>query len=807
MKKTFALTLLAVACIAFSCQRMDESINFTSDNDVKYPNIVASISDDTRISFDGTALEWTAGDKISVTKNGGTAIYKALSSGKTSEFEYVSGSFGTGTGSYVAYYPSTLAGTLATTFVSDAGELSQIPLRGEAAAIEDHFNFCAFGGVMEFNVAKASNETQPIKLSQITITAKEAITGAFTDMTANGEVASQITGTGKTITLKLNSPLEIQRGAGTPIYVPVPALTYSAGLTVLFTADNCAKKVVTTTPIVLERAHVQPIRVNLSTTRGNDAVAKVTNDGGNNWLCYADLNSAAAAITTAGAKDQHELKLVKDYEMGASEYFSLSGKKFTFNGDGHELKIPDQTAANVGTTISLTNSADVTVVNITVVGSGSEVTALNRPFATTASTLTFGKDCIVKGFKTKKNGAVVWGNSASVINMEANAKIADCHCDFKGSSYGGGALCSDGSIYLKDNAVISGCTSVAYGGAIITNGANLVLSGNSRIETSKATLGGGAISGTNSSNKIVMKDNACIKSCVAESGSGGGIRETYLAATVTLQDNAYVFNCKAATHGGGIDCSGTYVMGGTSKIENCTAKFGGGLKIWRVGTIDGDAVICGCKADCGGAVYDTTTSSVTSYGHITFKGNSKVENCTAQRGGGIYTCKNSVILCTFTGNSSLTGCVAETGSSTYGGGIFANGAVTIESNATIADNLARSTGSGSGYGCAICAGTGTVTIKGGTVVSDSKMCCVGVSNAEGKVVVTAGRVANFGTGSIFTKSTTTAGPINVSGGYFNKDFNSNVTLPEGYVWESNPLATEADLAAYTDGYKFAVFAK
>lgn len=860
MKKTLFLSLLAVVAIAFSCQRVDETIELTKTG--KYPNVKATISQDTRISLNGTALQWKAGDQISIAKDGKTAIYQALSAGVTSEFEYVSGEWGEGTGSMVAYYPASLAAEgFAAVYSTEEGELTSLPLRGEIATVEQNFTFRAFGGLFKFNVK--TDDASSLKLAQIAITANENIAGAFTDNTASAETATAtIDGTGKSIVLNLSQPISLTSDAKS-VYVAVPALTYTSGLKVSFRCDNCVRNVVTASDIVIERAHIQPVDVSLSATTANDAIVKVTVNNGVSYMAFDNLAEAAQAIS--GAKEDCRIEVLKDFTI--SERVKIKGKAFTFDGCGHTVTLTGsypEITTNYQGGIVVDTLSDIHFINTAFVGPGSSETTTDRPFAVVHATARFGKDVTISGFKNSRPyGGAIWGNYIAQIELTDNVAISDCHNAPASSNYGGGAVCCDGAIIMKDDASIKNCSSTFWGGAILSNNStktgsksglsisgnaeisncscgktggafysnttttvsdNVLLSsctsvtsggameirgtvnigGNTVIEHCTAEVNAGAILVNAATCNLTLEGNLRITDCRALTGIGGAVRSSYLEAKVNVKDDVCIDHCSCAITGGAIDCSGYFTMTGNSKIDSCSAQFGGGIKIWRTATLDGDASIVSCYAERGGAIIDTTTSTKTGYGKVVIKGNFKIENCTAIRGGGIYVVDNAVALCDISENASITGCTATASGSAYGGGIFTEGKVTIGGNATMTDNSVKSTGSYSCYGSAICAGKGAVTINGGSITSNSSSNMVGVSNAAGSVTLTAGCHGNFGTGSSFTKVSDSCGPITVSGGYHNKAFKSTVTIADGYAWGDNPNTTSEEQAAYAAGFVYAV---
>lgn len=163
-----------------------------------------------------------------------------------------------------------------------------------------------------------------------------------------------------------------------------------------------------------------------------------------------------------------------------------------------------------------------------------------------------------------------------------------------------------------------------------------------------------------------------------------------------------IVGCSAMSgKGGGVHVEGNFSMTGGS-IIGCAANRGGGVHM-AVGenesatfSMSGNAIIRCCKAvssnASGGGVY--------ALGAFTMSDKAAISNCeciadsSRAGGGGVFVSSRSSL--TLKDQAAIRNCSAENtaGGATYGGGIFAEGSLTIEGSAKIGENCTASIGSG-----------------------------------------------------------------------------------------------------------------
>lgn len=216
----------------------------------------------------------------------------------------------------------------------------------------------------------------------------------------------------------------------------------------------------------------------------------------------------------------------------------------------------------------------------------------------------------------------------------------------------------NGSILAGDNAKN---TATEKGGAVYLNNGNLTLN-DGTFSNNTAQNGGGIYMG---SGQFILKGTATFNSNEATTGDGGGI---YLASGNFTVNNTGTINVgnigipnKANMNGGGIFCSGTFVVeeGGKALVKHNTAKNGGGVCVQN--------------------------------GNVTLPtgNNCEISNNTATTlGGGLYVLNNTndQTTASFNGGTFLDNKAA------YGGGACANGKITLNISSTFERNIAHNGG-------------------------------------------------------------------------------------------------------------------
>lgn len=224
-------------------------------------------------------------------------------------------------------------------------------------------------------------------------------------------------------------------------------------------------------------------------------------------------------------------------------------------------------------------------------------------------------------------GGVITGGTGYPIQFGSGANVYDAY-------YGGAVYIKSGGKLTMEGGNIVGCSAV-YGGGVYVAG-EFVMTGGSIIGCA-ADRGGGVYMRDNDA-VFNMSGSAAIRCCKTDSSSasGGGV---YALGKFTMSDNAAIRDCECITGSGRAAGGGVYVS-----YHNKNTEF----------TMSGHAVIENCKV---------TASSQNSW--------------TKSYGGGVLVSSRSSL--TLKDQAAIRKCSAENtaGGATYGGGIFAEGSLTI----------------------------------------------------------------------------------------------------------------------------------
>ena len=221
----------------------------------------------------------------------------------------------------------------------------------------------------------------------------------------------------------------------------------------------------------------------------------------------------------------------------------------------------------------------------------------------------------------------------------------------------GGAVCVKvgGSLFMTGGNIV-GCSAMSgKGGGVHVEG-NFSMTGGSIIGCA-ADRGGGVhmAVGDNESATFSMSGNAIIRCCkaVSSNASGGGV---YVLGNFTMSDKAAISNCECIADSSRAGGGGVYLA-----YHKKTTTF----------TMSGSAVIENCKV---------TASSQ--------------NNWAESYGGGVYVSDKALL--TLKDQAAIRNCSAENtaGGATYGGGIFAEGTLTIEGLAEVDKGCSAAVGSG-----------------------------------------------------------------------------------------------------------------
>ena len=217
--------------------------------------------------------------------------------------------------------------------------------------------------------------------------------------------------------------------------------------------------------------------------------------------------------------------------------------------------------------------------------------------------------------------------------------------------YGGAVYIKSGGKLTMEGGNIVGCSAV-YGGGVYVEG-EFVMTGGSIIGCA-ADRGGGVYMRDNDA-VFNMSGSAAIRCCKAVSSiaSGGGV---YALGAFTMSDNAAICDCECITGSGRAAGGGVYVS-----YHNRNTEF----------TMSGNAVIENCKVTA-----------------------SAQNGLTKSYGGGVFVSSRSSL--TLKDQAAIQNCSAENtaGGATYGGGIFAEGTLTIAGHAEVGEGCSAAVGSG-----------------------------------------------------------------------------------------------------------------
>ena len=219
-----------------------------------------------------------------------------------------------------------------------------------------------------------------------------------------------------------------------------------------------------------------------------------------------------------------------------------------------------------------------------------------------------------------------------------------------------------------------------YGGAVyIKSGGKLTMEGGNIVGCSAVYGGGVYVEG-----EFVMTGGSII-GCAADRGGGVYMRDN--DAVFNMSGSAAIRYCKAASKdtsyvsGGGVYALGAFTMSGNAAICDCECITGSG----RAG---------------GGGVYLAYHNNTTTF---TMSDNAVIENCKVTTSspdsrtksyGGVFVSSRSSL--TLKDQAAIRNCSAENtaGGATYGGGIFAEGTLTIAGLAEVGEGCSAAVGSG-----------------------------------------------------------------------------------------------------------------
>ncbi len=182
----------------------------------------------------------------------------------------------------------------------------------------------------------------------------------------------------------------------------------------------------------------------------------------------------------------------------------------------------------------------------------------------------------IQGFTIKNGGSTgIEGGGMKVEN--ASATVIDCILEQNTGSRGGGIICRNGTLVLRETVFSNSVANIA-GGAIYSENATVMVD-TCRVQGSSASSVGGGIYSDNCTINVVN----CIIDSNSSDHDGGGI---FLREGTAIIDNCEITDNLASYDGGGI-----YSDMSSSRIMNCiisgnvSFRNGGGIRIFD-GRID-----------------------------------------------------------------------------------------------------------------------------------------------------------------------------------------------------------------------------
>lgn len=265
----------------------------------------------------------------------------------------------------------------------------------------------------------------------------------------------------------------------------------------------------------------------------------------------------------------------------------------------------------------------------------------------------------VRHFTINANTSVTFEN---LVFQGPNVTYGNNDFTFKGTTTSGGGLISSQatSQVTLNNCKIGGCATTAAGGAI--NSSGTVNINNSVISYNRGLTGGGThCTGTLTVNNSIINNNT-------GTSTGGGINSTGANSSLILKGNV-ACNNNTGTNGGGI-----YKTNTTINTEDLTSL----------------TVLNNKATATGGGIYISVALELMTSALYNISNNIANTN-----GGGIYASASlSLGNATISGNKAGYDGTSYVSGNNYGGGIYANNALTLSGSVTCNDNSAGDSGGG-----------------------------------------------------------------------------------------------------------------
>ncbi len=426
------------------------------------------------------------------------------------------------------------------------------------------------------------------------------------------------------------------------------------------------------------------------------------------------------------------------------------------------------TATDSGMALAINTATPVTIKKIKITGgynnnaSGGGIYACAAGASLTLSegALVTANNLSVSGTTYTGAGVYIEGTSASPATfiMESDATISGNNA---GSGGGGGVglkyatLCMTGSALIGDKDATSAATgdsgkhsnsAQSGGGVYVGTGSKLRLGYATPTATTGTSLdaaygirynyvynaGGGVLVASGSSVEIASGSISCNGTIANEAyKNGGGI---YLNETATLTMTGGTIAKNKAYDGGGV-----YLYGNTSTGSSIVMSGGtigdssSGVTSAATGS---DEKFSNYAAHNGGGIYAATAKNT-----VTLNGGNVSYNYSTEQGGGIWTAATTTM-----GAASI-----KYNSAVWGGGVYTNGAFTMNNNNAAISNNNASNGGGGVY-----IEGGTFTMSAGTIGDSGTKS----SAAESDASKHSNSSGSGGGGGVFVK----AGTVRLNGG-------------------------------------------
>ncbi len=391
----------------------------------------------------------------------------------------------------------------------------------------------------------------------------------------------------------------------------------------------------------------------------------------------------------------------------------------------------------------------------------------------------------VKDSTAKAQGGGIYfanGNTASFDSCTITGNTVT-----NSDSKGGGVYVAGGTTTYKSGTV-SGC-SAAYGGGWYQNNGNLYILGGSI--SGSATVNGGGLY-INDSKAWVRQYSGTVAGTAA--GNGGGIYENagnYTIGDATYEGTAYsgasvgtvtvdeggspVYTATAVNGGGIYQNTGTIYQNAGSRIVGQASANGGGLYVGGALQFNGGLITnCMASANGGGIYYASTTSDLNFYADA----DSKIQNCRAANGGGVYMNSAKTFHIGQKDQNSI-GTIENCHATANGGGLYQTSGTCNLRNASIIQDCTAVANGGGVYHAG-----GTFNIYGTSRIEHCK------AEDNGGGLYSAGGILTFEGGSIIRNMAEENG-----GGVYHAGGTFNMTSKGAVIGGSTENANTANVGA------------